>query len=51
MIKILNDLSEEEYIIVEIQGSISHNNENKFYNLNLGRIESISKVHYYKSCY
>jgi len=44
LIRIVNELSEEEYFIVEMQGSISHNNENKFYNLNLGRIESISKV-------
>ena len=44
LIKIINDMSEEEYFIVEMQGSISHNNENKFYNLNLGRIESVSKV-------
>jgi len=44
IIKVINELSEEEYMIIEMQGSISHSSENKFYNMNLGRIENISKV-------
>ncbi len=44
LIKLKNGLSEEEYMIIEMQGSITHSSENKFYNLNLGRIENISKV-------
>lgn len=44
LIKVKNEFSEEEYMIIEMQGSISHSSENKFYNLNLGRIENIAKV-------
>lgn len=44
IIKILNELLEEEFVLIEMQGSISHNMENKFYNMHLGKIEMVSNV-------
>jgi hypothetical protein len=46
VIKLKNSQNEEEYILLEMQGIIEHNNENKYYNMNLGKMELISKVYY-----
>ena len=44
IINLVTKISEEEFVVIEMQGNISHSIENKYFNLHLGKIENISKV-------
>lgn len=44
IIKFVNQLSEEEQMLIEIQGSIGHTLENKFTYMYLGKLHKNSEV-------
>lgn len=44
LIKFINSITEDEHILIEIQGSLTHTIETKFNYMNLGKLHKNSEV-------
>lgn len=44
IIQITKEISENEHVLVELQGSITHSTEKNFSNLHLGKLEKVDEV-------
>jgi hypothetical protein len=46
LIKFINRITDDEHILIEIQGSLTHTIETKFNYMNLGKLHKNSEVRY-----